>query len=151
MSFNPTGTVTLRPASTDLFASPQEAGVTSVTEDSTLTLAGLTVEGSATFTFTAGSTETGITAKAGGTQSGTLLTASNNYISVCATTADSVVLPEAAPIGAPVFVRNDGAKAAQVFAVTPGTINAVATGTGVALNAAASATYRQSKAGVWVT
>ena len=151
MSFNPTGTVTFKASTTDLYDAPQTAGVVRVTPDSTMTLAGLTLSGSTTFTFSAGSTVTGITAKAGGTQSGTLLTASNNYISVCATATDSVVLPAAAPVGAPVFVRNDGAKAAQVFAVTPGTINGVATATGVVLNAASSATYRQSVAGTWVT
>ena len=80
-----------------------------------------------------------------------MLTAQNNFISICATAADSVVLPSAAPVGAGVYVRNDGAKDAQVYAVTPGTINAVATGTGVSLAAGSSATYRQSVAGTWKT
>jgi hypothetical protein len=151
MTFNPAGTVTLRPAATDLYDSPQEAGVTSVTPDSTLTLASLTIAGTTTANFLAGSVATGVTAKAGGTQDGTLLTAANNFISVCATAADSVVLPASAPVGAAVFVRNDGAKNAQVFAVTPGTINGAATATGVSLTAASSATYRQSVAGTWVT
>jgi hypothetical protein len=152
MTFNPAGTITLRPASADLYEAPQTAGLTSVTKDSELTLATLTVTGTTTANFLTGSTVTGITAHAGGGQAdATVLTAANNYISVCATAADSVVLPSAAPVGAEVFVRNDGAKNAQVFAVTPGTINGVATGTGVALNAAASATYRQSVAGTWVT
>ena len=149
--FNPAGTVTFTPASGDLYDAPQTAGTTRVTADSTLTLAGLGVTGSVTATFVAGATATGITAKAGGGQSGTVLTAANNFISVCATAADSVVLPSGAPVGAPVYVRNDGAKDAQVFAVTPGTINGVATGTGVSLAAAGSATYRQSKAGTWTT
>ena len=148
---NPTGTMTFRPSGSDVYDNPQRAGLVSVTTDSTLTLAGLTLTGSVTATFVAGGTTTGITAKAGGGQSGTLLTTANNFISVCATAADSVVLPAAAPVGAPVYVRNDGAKNAQVFAVTPGTINGVATGTGVALNAASSAVYRQSAAGTWVT
>lgn len=151
MSFNPAGTVTLAPATTDVYDAPQTAGETRVTPDSTLTLASLTVSGTVTANFTADSTVTAITAKAGGGQDGTLLTAANNFISVCATASDSVVLPAAAPIGAPVFVRNDGSKNAQVFAVSPGTINGVATATGVTLTAATSATYRQSKAGVWVT
>lgn len=151
MTFNPAGTVTLRPASADLFASPQEAGVTSVTPDSTLALASLTTSGPTTASFLVDSTVTGITAKAGGTQNGTVLTAANNYISVCATAADSVVLPAEAPVGAQVFIRNDGAQAARVYAVTPGTINGVATGTGVTLAAAASAVYRQRVLGTWVT
>lgn len=146
MTFNPAGTVTLRPASADVYDSPQEAGVVSVTEDSTLTLATLTAN------FVAGTTVTGITAHAGGGQAdATVLTASNNYISVCATATDSVVLPVAAPVGAAVYVRNGGAKDAQVFAVTPGTINGAATATGVSLAAATSATYRQSVAGTWTT
>lgn len=151
MSFNPVGTVTLRTSSTNVYEDKQEAGVQRVTRNSELTLASLDVTGSATADFVAGSTATGITAKAGGGQDGTLLTASNNFITVCATAADSVVLPAAAPVGAPVFVRNDGAKNAQVFAEAPGTINGVATGTGVPLTAATSATYRQSVAGTWTT
>lgn len=156
--FNPAGTVTLVPAGSNLYDGPQRAGTTSVTPDSTLTLAGLTLTGAASSTanvtttgFVAGGTTTGITAKAGGTQSGTVLTSQNNFISKCATAGDSVVLPSDAPVGAPVYVRNDGAKDAQVYAVTPGTINGVATGTGVTLNAASSATYRQSVAGTWTT
>lgn len=156
--FNPAGTVTFTPAGTDLYEGPQRAGTLNVTVDSTLTLAGLTLTGASTSTanqtttgFIAGGTKTGITAKAGGGQTGTVLTAQNNFISVCATAADSVVLPSGAPVGASVYVRNDGAKDAQVFAVTPGTINGVATGTGVSLAAASSANYRQSVAGTWTT
>ena len=149
--FNPAGTVTLKPVGTNLYNGPQRAGTYGVTADSTLTLAGLNLSTNATTNFVFGGTTTAITAKAGGGQTGTVLTSQNNFISVCATAADSVVLPSAAPVGAPVYVRNDGAKAAQVFAVTPGTIDGVATGTGVVLSAAASATYRQSKAGTWNT
>jgi len=156
--FVPAGTVTLKPAGTNLYGDPQRAGTYGVTPDSTLTLAGLTLTGASTSTanqtttgFVAGGTATAITAKAGGTQSGTLLTKQNNFITVCATAGDSVVLPSAAPVGSPVYVRNDGAKDAQVYAVTPGTINGVATGTGVSLAAGASGTYRQSVAGTWAT
>lgn len=150
--FIPTGSVLLTPADSkaNMDALPQ-AGVLHVLPDSGITLASLDVTGPVTAEFVAGSVETGITAKAGGGQAGTLLTAANNFIATCATAADSVVLPADAPIGAPVFLRNDGAKNAQVFAEDPGTINGVATGTGVTLNAASSATYRQSAAGKWVT
>jgi len=149
--FKPAGTVTLVPAGSNLYNNPQRAGTYNVTVDSTLTLAGLNMSANATTNFVFGGTATGITAKAGGGQTGTVLTAQNNFISVCATAADSVVLPSAAPVGADVYVRNDGSKDAQVFAVTPGTINAVATGTGVSLAAGSSATYRQSVAGTWKT
>ena len=157
--FNPAGTVTLKPVGTNLYNGPQRAGTYGVTADSTLALAGLTLTGAASSTgnvtttgFVAGGVATGITAFATGGQSkATVLTAQNNFISKCATDGDSVVLPSAAPIGAPVYVRNDGAKNAQVFAVTPGTINAAASATGVTLNAATGATYRQSVAGTWTT
>lgn len=152
MAFNPAATITLRPATPDVYDAPQTAGQQNVTTDSVLTLASLTTTGPTTANFLAGSTTTGITAKAGGGQAaGTVLTAANNFISVCATAADSVVLPSDAPVGAPVYVRNGGAASAQVFAVTPGTVNGVATGTGVSLAAGASATYRQSVLGTWFT
>ena len=152
MSFNPTGTVTLRPASTDLFASPQEAGVTSVTEDSTLTLADLTVSGNPTFaSFTLGSVTNDIVAKASGTQAtGTKLTTAINRIVTCLTDGDSVVLPVAVQ-GMEVFVRNSGTKSAQVYGTSPATINGVATATGVALASGASARYYAITSAVWVS
>lgn len=159
-TFTPAGSVKLATMSDT--ANPIQtgtgAGSVFVKPDSELTLASLTLSGTATVTgnvtaqFLAGSVKTGITAHAGGGQaSATALTAQNNVISVCATAADSVVLPSAAPIGTPVFIRNSGAKDAQVFAVTPGTINAVATGTGVALTAGTSATYRLVATNTWNT
>jgi hypothetical protein len=144
MPFNPAGTVTLRPMPSKVMNARQDAGTLVVTSDSVLSINTLAAN------FVSGTTVTGITARAGGGQAlATVLTGSNNFISVCATGADSVVLPSGAPVGAPVFVRNGGAASAQVFATTPGTINGVATGTGVALAAGASATYRQSVAGTW--
>lgn len=156
MTFNPAGTVTLRPAATDLYDAPQEAGVASVTPDSTLTLASLTIQGDTTTVdllvqnYLRTGVTTGITAKAGGTQDGTQLTEANNYISVCATAGDSVVLPVAAA-GMAIYVRNGGAKDAQVFGVTPATINGVATATGVPLTAGTSATYRAATSTTWFT
>lgn len=152
-TFTPAGAVKLATMTND--ANPIQTGTGAgslfVKPDSELTLATLTVTDTVEADFLAGSVVVGITAKAGGTQAGTQLTAQNNVISVCATAADSVVLPTTAPVGTPVFVRNDGAKNAQVFAVTPGTINAVATGTGVSLTAGASATYRLVAADTWNT
>lgn len=154
-TFTPAGAVTL--ATMTDGSNPIRTGVGGETlfvkQDSEITLADLVLTGDITTEgFVGGSTEVGITAHAGGGQAdATVLTSQNNVISVCATATDSVVLPDAAPIGTPVFVRNDGAKNAQVFAVTPGTINAVATATGVALNAGASATYRFVATDTWVT
>jgi len=152
---NPAGTVTLLTAPDNLYEAPQVAGVQHVTKDSELTLASYTVTGTAEAGFFAGSLATKITAAAGGGQSkATQLTAAVNIISTCATAADSVALPDltfTAGYSQSVFVRNDGAKNAQVFAVDPGTINGVATATGVSLTAASSATYRLIAADTWVT
>lgn len=151
-SYLPAGTISLSPAPSDVYDARPGAGRQYVTADSIITLASASITGTMTANFVATSVATAITAKASGTQAtGTVLTAANNFISKCATDADSVVLPSAAPVGAPVYVRNDGAKSAQVFAVTPGTINGVSTATGVALAATASATYRQSATGVWTS
>ena len=149
--FRPAGTFKFAPAPTNYNkAAPPMDGVEYVTLDSTLTLAGLTINGTTTATFTAGSVADTITAKAGGGQANaTQLTAQNNRITICASAADSVKLPTGAPLGTPVWVRNDGANSAQVFATSPGTINGVATGTGVALAAGAAATYRQIATDKW--
>jgi hypothetical protein len=141
MAFNPAGTVTLRPSSSDPLDNPQTAGVLSVNAASVIPA-----------TFFAGSVTNTITARAGGGQSlATPLTTQINRITVCATGADSVLLPSAAPIGTEVLVRNDGAQSAQVFAANPATINAAATGTGVALAANSSARYTRVSATAWYT
>src|SRR5258708_1494992 len=88
--------------------------------------------------------EDGITATAGGGQSGAYqLSAQVSVIDTVATPGDSVVLPkfnnfafgDARP-GGPgmiVVIFNEGANPCQVFGVTADTINAVATATGVTL------------------
>lgn len=79
-----------------------------------------------------------ITAHAGGTRAaGVPLTSMINHITVCATTADSVLLP-AAVGGQVIVVRNDGAASTTMYAAigTSDTINAVAAATGVAMAAA---------------
>lgn len=93
--------------------------------------------------------ETGITALAGGGQTGaTALTAQMNRIDTVATPLDSVALPkigirtpnEANPgaVGMLLFVQNnDAADACQVYGQTPDTINGIATGTGILLPAGA--------------
>jgi hypothetical protein len=146
MAFNPAGTVTLRPSASDPLDNPQTAGVLSVDTASELTLSGLAMEDG---TYMSGSIANTITARAGGTQAlATQLAAQYNRISVCASAADSVALPDA-PIGTAVWVRNDGANSAQVFGITPQTINGVATATGVALAAAAAARYVRLTATAW--
>lgn len=78
-------------------------------------------------------------------------------ISVCATAANSVKLPYAYP-GAVCFIANDGAAAAQVFGEGTDTIDAVATGTGVALTNATRSWFigvtgngDGTNAGTWVS
>src|SRR5258708_1989372 len=88
--------------------------------------------------------EDGITATAGGGQSGAYqLNAAVSVIDTVATPGDSVALPKYNPFavadarpGGPgmiVVIFNEGANPCQVFGVTADTINAVATGTGVTL------------------
>ena len=97
------------------------------------------------------SVTTGITAHAGGGKaSATPLTTQRNYVSVCATTADSVLLPPSA-VGLEVEVFNAGAAAAQVFGAGSDTIDGVATGTGVPLTNAKRAVYTCFTLGAWIS
>lgn len=90
--------------------------------------------------------ENGITAHAGGGQTAAYqLSAQLSTIATCATAADSVVLPPIAAWGVTdsrpggqgmlIFIRNNGAKACQVFGKASDTINGVASGTGVSIPA----------------
>lgn len=97
--------------------------------------------------------EEGIVAKAGGGQTlATQLGAQTNVIATCATTSDSVKLPEivqspgvlspvGASVGAIIVVANLGAANAQVFGGGTDTINGVATATGVSLPAGTSSVF----------
>lgn len=91
-----------------------------------------------------------ITALAGGTLTANtpVLNAAFCEIAVCATGADSVVLPPA-KVGLNITVTNSGAASAQVFANGTDVINATAGATGVALAAGATAMYQCTKLGVW--
>ena len=93
-----------------------------------------------------------VTAAAGGTKAAALaLTAGNVNISVCATAADSVLLP-LAQAGLVMNISNSGAASAQVFGAGTDTINDVATGTGVAQANGKSAVYfctASAPAGKW--
>ena len=87
--------------------------------------------------------DTAITALAGGAQVGTQLKQSCAYhdVTTVATAADSVALPDAM-VGEVHFVKNSAAaNSMQVFAPTPGTIDGVATATGVPQPAGTSAIY----------
>lgn len=95
--------------------------------------------------------EDSITAKAGGGKTNArVLTAQVNRITVCATAADSVLLPPSAA-GLSVTVINSGAASAQVFGAGIDTINGVATGTGVSQAAGVTVTYICLTAGAWFT
>jgi hypothetical protein len=92
----------------------------------------------------------GLTATAGGTKAAALkLVGTINQIAVCATAADSVILP-LAKRGMPVFVINDGAASCQVYGVGTDTIDAVATATGKALANGKRGLYVCHTDGAWV-
>lgn len=89
----------------------------------------------------------GLTAHAGGGQANALqLGYGTSEIATVATTADSVALPPAV-INAQAVVTNLGVNSMQVFGNGTDTINSVATGTGVALAAGATALYRCTVSG----
>ena len=89
------------------------------------------------------SSETGITAFAGGGQaSATQLNSAVNVVSVIATNADSVKLPPAVVGREITVVNSDAAQSLQVFGYGTDTINGVATGTGVAQAAGVTAIYK---------
>ena len=91
-----------------------------------------------------------VTATAGGTKAAAFpLVADANRIAVCATAADSVLLPPALA-GATVFVANDGAASCQVFGQGTDTIDAVATATGKALAATKRGIYVCVTDGAWL-
>lgn len=98
-------------------------------------------------------TEDGITAHAGGGKaSAYALSATKSYhrISVCATAADSVLMPASAA-GVDHYLRNDGVAAMQVFGNGTDTINGVATATGVSQAASTGSWYVCTTAGAWTT
>lgn len=91
----------------------------------------------------------GVTARAGGGKAlATALAYGMNRITICATAADSVLLPRAAD-GAEVLVVNDGAAAAQVFGGGTDTIDGIATGTGVVLTNARRTWFYCFTDGAW--
>lgn len=99
--------------------------------------------------------ENTITAHAGGGQgSATALSATATFhrITTVTTSADSVALPTASS-GAFHCIRNDSSSgnSVQVFGASPDTINAVATGTGVALSNAVGVCFISTAANTWVT
>lgn len=90
-----------------------------------------------------------VAAVGGGKTNALLLTSSINRVITVATGADSVKLPPS-EAGLEVVIINDAsANALQVFGSDSDTIDAIATGTGVALSAAKRATFYCSVAGKW--
>lgn len=90
-----------------------------------------------------------ITAHAGGGQgSATALTADINSITVCATAADSVVLP-AATAGRMVQVSNLGAAYASIFPASGEIIDALAADTSISLAVRSSIIFTCAVAGSW--
>lgn len=97
-----------------------------------------------------------VTAHAGGTQAAaTLLTADINYVTVCATTGDSVALPLGVA-GMDIIVSNHGAGTLDVYVAngSTDTINAVATGTAFTITTGLTAEFfcagpNASGVGLW--
>lgn len=97
-----------------------------------------------------GKVQTGVTAKAGGTQAAaTAVTGDVVVVGTVATAADSIRLP-AAVAGASMLVFNDGANSMQVFGAGTETINNVATATGVAQGSKVGALYACVQDGKWI-
>lgn len=91
-----------------------------------------------------------ITARAGGGQAlATQLTRTVNHVSVVATAADSVRLPQALKGASCVVINAHPTNAIQVFGFATDTINDVATATGVSQAAARTATYHCPVDGKW--
>lgn len=92
---------------------------------------------------------TGITAFAtGGQGSATALTKNTNFITVCATNADSVKLPTGA-LGMVVTVFNLGAANASVYPVSGAQIDALGANAAYTVNAAASRVFHGLSATQW--
>lgn len=97
------------------------------------------------------STDSGVTAFAGGGRTGAYaITKDVTEVATVATAADSVVLP-AAVAGMQMMIINHGANAIQVFANGTDTINTTAGATGVAQAAAAKTIYVCYASGLWIT
>lgn len=109
-------------------------------------------------TLQLGDGQEALTALAGGGKAGaTQLMYGLNQIDVCATAANSCLLPYAFP-GAICVLSNDGAQSTTVFGKGTDTIDAVATATGNAMAAAKRATFYGlsgsgdgSDAGSWIS
>lgn len=92
---------------------------------------------------------TGLTARAGGGQAlATPLTGSVNKITVCATIADSVILPTAVT-GARIVVFNGGATSCNVFPQTGESINSGAANAAFAVATTKAAVFDCVAIGVW--
>lgn len=92
----------------------------------------------------------GLTATAGGGQSGALqLTGGIVRVTTVGTAADSVALPKSVAGAWCVLINAAASNAMQVFGVSPDTINGVATGTGVSQVHASAALYVCPVAGKW--
>ena len=97
-----------------------------------------------------GTVTTGLTAFAGGGQaSATPLTGVSNVVAVCATLADSVLLPKADK-GDEIWVRNNGAASCNVFPRTGGAINGAAADAAFAVAAAKTAVFKCFGADTWL-
>jgi len=99
------------------------------------------------------STETGLTAHAGGTQAAALaLSATKSFhnVTTVGTAADSIVLPASTGGGAIHWIKNSAAaNSLQLFGLSADTIDGVAAATGVAVGAGKSRIVIDAVSGAW--
>lgn len=94
-------------------------------------------------------TTTGITAFAtGGQASAVALTSEYNEVTVCATAGDSVKLPAAAA-GTPIWVKNNGVAALDVFPASGDSINALAVNLAIRIPVGAMVLFTAVDGTVW--
>lgn len=96
------------------------------------------------------SSNTGLTALAGGGQAGaTLCDRMVNTVTVVANIGDSVVLPPVVP-GVCICLINAAVNAMQVFGTGTDTINGAASGTGVSQQGSSAVYYQANAKGTWI-
>lgn len=101
--------------------------------------------------FSLSGLENSLTAHAGGTQASALAlsaTVAVHYVTVCATSGDSVKLPTLV-VGETHLVWNMGAASMQIYGAGTSTINDIATATGIAIPAGKGAIFHARETGKW--
>lgn len=142
-------TVTYVDVATDASLSATQAPTTNTASSRQTVQGQIGFSGTSTKSFSAA-----LTARAGGGQTNaTALPSEFNFIAVCATLNDSVILPatSSATIGQEINVRNNGATTAAIFPATGGTINGGAANASITLATGVSVSFIQTGAAAWLS